>query len=92
MLLKWKKSGDSWAYRYWKPIYLLVEEVGELAKYLRKLQPGMRLDSAKQYSESVADEIADVLMVLTAVANRLEVDFEDAFREKEEVNKQRVWR
>lgn len=71
---------------------LFVEEVGELAKYIRKHQDGMRLDIAKQYSSSIAEEMADILLVLTAVANRLGVDLETAVREKEEINKQRVWK
>jgi NTP pyrophosphatase (non-canonical NTP hydrolase) len=71
---------------------LLVEEVGELAKSIRKSHTDMRTDAAKSYDETAAHEIADVLMVLTAIANRLGVDMEQAFREKEERNKQRTWK
>jgi len=71
---------------------LLVEEVGELAKCIRKSEKGMRTDSAKNYDEETAHEVADIIMVLTAVANRLGVDIESAVREKEEQNKRRVWK
>lgn len=70
---------------------LLVEEVGELAKSIRKSHTNMRTDSTRQYDEA-SHEIADVLMMLTSVANRLGVDMEQALREKEERNKQRVWK
>ncbi len=69
----------------------LVEEVGELIKSIRKSHLGLRNDSAKQYDENAADEIADILIFLAAIANRLNIDLETAFREKEEVNKQRTW-
>jgi NTP pyrophosphatase (non-canonical NTP hydrolase) len=39
----------------------------------------------------VADELADVVILLCAVANRYGVDLEAAIRAKEEVNKTRVW-
>jgi NTP pyrophosphatase (non-canonical NTP hydrolase) len=71
---------------------LLVEEVGELAKCIRKSShTSMRTDTARKYQDDAAEEIADIIMVLTAVANRLDVDIEQAFRDKEELNKQRVW-
>ncbi|HWZ66145.1 MAG TPA: MazG nucleotide pyrophosphohydrolase domain-containing protein [Patescibacteria group bacterium] len=71
---------------------LLIEEMGELAKCVRKSShTSMRVDSAKQYQENAAEEIADIILVLTSIANRLDVDLETALREKEEVNKLRVW-
>ncbi len=71
---------------------LFVEEVGELAKHIRKAQAAMRIDAAKHYSDDVAEELADIMLVLSAVANRLGVDIEQAVREKEEVNKKRTWK
>lgn len=71
---------------------LLAEEVGELAKCIRKSpHTSLRTDAARTYHDSAAGEIADVLMMLTAIANRLDVDMEQAFRDKEEQNKQRTW-
>jgi NTP pyrophosphatase (non-canonical NTP hydrolase) len=71
---------------------LLVEEVGELCKVIRKHHTSMGIDVNKQYDFDAAGEIADVLIMLTAVANRLDIDIERAFREKEEQNKQRTWK
>lgn len=68
---------------------LLLEECGELAKAARKLQ-NMRTDpSSKEYD--FGHEAADVFMYLLDLCNRFDVDLEKAFREKEEVNKQRRW-
>lgn len=70
---------------------LLAEEVGELLKCVRKTHTTLGLDSGKKYELDAAGEIADILIVLTTIANRLEIDIEQAFRTKEESNKQRVW-
>lgn len=71
---------------------MLNEEVGELMKCVRKSHANMRIDSNKVYELDAAGEIADILIVLTTIANKLGVDMEKAFREKEEKNKQRDWR
>jgi NTP pyrophosphatase (non-canonical NTP hydrolase) len=71
---------------------LLIEEVGELAKCIRKSpHTSLRTDAARVYQEDAAEEIADVIIVLTAVANRLGINLETAFRDKEDLNKKRVW-
>lgn len=51
----------------------------------------MRLDTNKVYDLDAAGGVADILIVLTAIANKLGIDMEQAFREKEERNKQRIW-
>ena len=68
---------------------LLSEEMGELAKCIRKSTGTMRTDSAKEYAFDTAGEFADILIVLCALANRLDIDLEQALRDKEEVNKLR---
>jgi NTP pyrophosphatase (non-canonical NTP hydrolase) len=68
---------------------LLSEEVGELAKALRKYS-GHSIDKNSQVGE-LAHEIADVLWVLTLIANFSGVDMEKAFREKEVINHGRTW-
>lgn len=68
---------------------LLTEEIGELAKAARK-SAGMTYAKDSQESEA-AHEAADVLMVLLDICNTLNIDLEQAFRDKEEVNKSRVW-
>lgn len=71
---------------------LLVEEVGELCKVVRKHHTTLGIDSGKQYDFDLAGEIADVQIVLMTIANRLGVDVEKAFRDKEEQNKKRTWK
>ena len=70
---------------------LLSEEIGELAKCIRKSTSSMRVDAAKQYNFDTAGEFGDILILLCALANRLDVDLEQAFRDKEEINKNRTW-
>jgi NTP pyrophosphatase (non-canonical NTP hydrolase) len=69
---------------------LLGEEVGELFKSVRKSHAGMRLASPA-YDGQPQDELADVLILVCAIANRLGVDLEQAFRDKERRNAVRVW-
>lgn len=67
----------------------LGEEIGELFKAVRKQQK-MKVDG-KSVVGSVDEELADILIYLCSIANRLDIDLEQAFRDKEEVNKQRTW-
>lgn len=71
---------------------MLNEEVGELMKCVCKSHAGMRIDQNKVYEFDAAGEFADILIVLTSIANKMGVDLEKAFRDKEEKNKQRDWR
>ena len=68
---------------------LLGEEMGELFKAIRK---AMKLKTdINSNGGSVQEEIADMLIYLCAIANRFGIDIEQAFREKEEINKKREW-
>ncbi len=68
---------------------LLGEEIGELFKAIRKVE-NMRIDHNSKVG-TVEEEIADVIIFLCSIANRLNIDVEQAFRDKEEINKQRTW-
>lgn len=68
---------------------LLGEEVGELFKAIRKAT-NLKTDVNSNIG-TVKEEIADILIYLCAISNRLEIDMEEAFREKEEINKNRKW-
>ncbi|MGV9676446.1 MazG nucleotide pyrophosphohydrolase domain-containing protein [Nocardia sp. NPDC003482] len=68
---------------------LLGEEVGELFKAVRKQQK-MRLDQ-KSSVGTVEEELADILIYVCSIANRLGIELEQAFRDKEELNKRRAW-
>ncbi len=72
-----------------KKFMMLTEEVGELAKAARK-NAGLKLASDAVQS-NIAHEAADVLIVLIGLCNMLGIDLEQAFRDKEEQNKQRSW-
>jgi NTP pyrophosphatase (non-canonical NTP hydrolase) len=69
---------------------LLGEEVGELFKAVRKSE-GLAVDTNSNFTE-IGDELTDIFIYLCAIANRKGIDLESAFREKEEKNKQRVWK
>ncbi|MBP9749472.1 MAG: pyrophosphohydrolase [Candidatus Pacebacteria bacterium] len=70
---------------------LLGEEIGELFKAIRKHDANLRVDKNSQ-SHNIAEELADVMIYLCAIANKYDIDLEQAFREKEEKNKTRVWK
>lgn len=69
---------------------LLGEEVGELFKAVRKAEK-MRTDE-KSTSTSIEEELADIIIYLSSIANRYNIDLENAFRNKEEINKKREWK
>ncbi|MDR1694932.1 MAG: hypothetical protein LBR70_07080 [Lactobacillaceae bacterium] len=72
---------------------LLAEEVGELIKAVRKNLKDAFVDiTANPKAEDVKEEIADVLIFLLSIANMHNIDVEEAFRQKEEKNKTRVWK
>lgn len=74
-------------------LMLLMEEVGELAKSIRKDSTRLPIDRCKinNYS-SIEEEIADVLVVLFSIANKLQIDLYDAFLKKERENIKRKWK
>ena len=69
---------------------LFTEEVGELAKAIRK-ERQLFAEKVRPNSSEVGEELADLLSYLLDLSNRLGVDLEQAFRAKEAVNAQRVW-
>ena len=73
-------------------ILLLVEEVGELAKAIRKNENNLGIDKTKEYNySSIESEIADVFIVLLSICDILNVDLLKAFLNKEEENIKRIW-
>lgn len=77
-----------------EPIYeccLLAEEVGELISAVRKSTKGGSIGSGS-VAGSIKLELADVLIYVCSLANIHGIDLEEAFREKEEINKQRTWK
>jgi len=68
---------------------MLGEEVGELFKAIRKSEK-IKIDSNSNFNET-DEELADILIFIFSIANRLNIDLEDTFRRKEEKNKKRIW-
>ncbi len=75
---------------YAEKFLLFTEEVGELAKAMRKAV-GLYQEKAKQKNTELEEEFADVLSYLLDLANCFQIDLEKAFREKEGVNETRTW-
>ena len=72
-----------------KKLVMLMEEVGELAKAIRK-QVGMKFtDTTKQ--QELREELADVQIVLLGLASMLGEDMFSAVIDKENKNRTRKW-
>lgn len=69
---------------------LLLEECGEFARAARK-HAGLGFADDTHRAE-LDQEAADILIILLGMCNMLDIDLEQAFRAKEEKNKQRVWK
>ena len=69
---------------------LFLEECGEMAKAARKTDSSLRNDKNSQ-EYHLDHEAADVFMFLLRICNARGIDLEKAFREKEEINKKRIW-
>lgn len=74
--------------------FLMGEEVGELFKAVRKhLRYFEEHDPQGEGAsrQEIAHELVDVLNYLLAIANRLNIDLEGAFRHKNLINQGRTW-
>ncbi len=69
---------------------MFLEECGEMARSARKATD-MKSHEGKDRGD-VEDEIADVFIYFLDICNKLGVDLETAFRNKEEINKKRAWK
>ena len=68
---------------------LLLEECGEMAKAARKTQ-NIKSDKNSELFH-LEHETADVFIYLLDICNHFGIDLEKAFRDKEKVNKKRIW-
>ena len=72
---------------------LLSEEVGELAKAIRKEIKTMSIDTEKLYNyDTIESEIADVFIVLNNISNKLNINIFDSLIKKEKINIKRSWK
>ena len=70
--------------RYFSPLTnmaVLAEEVGEVARLMARIYGDQSFKAGEKGPEALADELADVLWVLAAIANQTGVDLEQAFRD-----------
>lgn len=76
-----------------KTMLLLIEEVGELAKSIRKNDTNMCIDNEKiNHYDTIESEIADVFIVLNSICNKLNIDLYTALKNKEQENIKRTWK
>lgn len=75
---------------YAEKFLLFTEEIGELAKAIRKTK-ALYQEQARPNTLNLEEEFADVLSYLLDLANHFGVDLEAAFRAKERVNAARTW-
>lgn len=73
-----------------KKLVMLTEEVGELAKAVRKTA-GLKFTSTTRQTD-IAEELADVQIVLLGLASLLDIDMLDAVSGKEAKNRTRTWK
>lgn len=70
---------------------LFAEECGEVISAIRKNSKSGSIGSGSK-AGNVAEELADVFIYLCSLANMHDIDLEQAFRDKEDKNKQRTWK
>ena len=66
-----------------KYFYKLTEEVGELAKAIRK---DIRLKDSESIKGTVEEELYDVIYYVVCLANLYDIDLEECMRLKEKLN------
>ncbi|MCY1015756.1 MazG nucleotide pyrophosphohydrolase domain-containing protein [Pyxidicoccus sp. MSG2] len=74
--------------------FLMGEEVGEVFKAVRRYNKLFDEGGAmppEQARAQLGEELVDVFNYLLAIANRVGVDLEQAFREKNARNQERTW-
>lgn len=70
----------------------LTEEIGELAKEVRKSEKNLRIDVNKKYNSNLEDEITDVFIVLMGMCSAIDMDIVEGLKKKEEINFKREWK
>lgn len=70
---------------------LLTEELGELAKEIRK-STNIKMDIKQTRTQNLDKEIADVFNYIMALCVATNIDLFEAFKNKEEINFNREWK
>ncbi|NWK68966.1 pyrophosphatase [Bacillus paramycoides] len=69
----------------------LVTEIGEVAQEVLKISSKPDADNINEIKEHLSFEMYDAVWNHFDLANKLDIDLEDAFRKKSEINKYRNW-
>ena len=87
---EWQQAVDDWiktvGVRYFDPLTntaVLMEEVGEFARIMARVhgeQSFKKPEERQEWKVQVADELADVLFVLTCLANQHDIDLAEALQ------------
>jgi len=72
-------------------LLLLTEEVGELARAIRNFLGLKTTRKRSNIREHLGEELADCLIYLLDIANLANIDLEDAFKTKRNLNLRRKW-
>ncbi|MFC0272528.1 pyrophosphatase [Metabacillus herbersteinensis] len=68
----------------------LQTEVGELAKEVL-LHPHTSINDRDELKTRIGLEMFDIIWNVAELANKFDIDLEAAFKEKMEINRDRVW-
>lgn len=71
---------------------LLTEEMGELAKEVRKTDKNLMIDINKDYSSNLENELTDVFICLMGMYELIDMDIVQGLKNKEEINFKREWK
>ena len=87
---EWQQAVDDWiktvGVRYFDPLTntaVLMEEVGEFARIMARVhgeQSFKKSEEKQEWKVQVADELADVMFVLTCLANQHDIDLAEALQ------------
>ena len=70
---------------------MFTEEVGELAKAIRK-ETRFKGEKKSDNHDNLHEEFADVLNYLMELANRFDVNLAEVYFEKHKINQTRQWK
>jgi NTP pyrophosphatase (non-canonical NTP hydrolase) len=82
---------EEWHSHYWTPLSnlaRLTEEVGELAREINH-HYGEKPKKASEQDGNIATEMGDILYILAALANSLDIDLNEAFNQVMDKYRQR---
>ena len=71
---------------------ILTEEIGELAKEVRKTDNNLAIDINKEYNSNLENEITDVFICLMGMCELLDMDIVEGLKNKEKINFERIWK